>query len=178
MMIPRSLRLPAVVGFMFLTCAACEDRKSPEIQTVLPKKVKVAPLSPATKDVPAGEVVSAGDGYVYDPGGLRDPFEALVMIRKPVGGKGEPLTPLQKFDLAQFRLSAVIVGEKMPMATVVAPGGKAYVLKTGVKIGKNGGVVTRISPKTVTVVEKYYDFTGKLSTTSYEIGFTQKAGDI
>jgi type IV pilus assembly protein PilP len=160
-----------------MVLAACGQEQAPPVRTPTQNKVKVLPSSKQNIKQLPDDVSSSPPPYVYDPTGLRDPFEALVMIRKPVVNDGMPLTPLQKYDLSQFRLTAVVVGKNQPVAMVVAPGGKAYVLKTGVKIGKNGGVVTKVSPEVVYVEEKYYDFTGKLSTTSLEIRFTQKAGD-
>jgi type IV pilus assembly protein PilP len=176
-MICRSLRLLITLGMVVLMVSACGNDEKMPVPVPPRQKVKVAPR-PSSGDVKAveEEQLSAA-GYVYDPAGLRDPFEALVMIRKPVFDDGQPLTPLQKFDLSQFRLSAVVVGKEEPMAMVVAPGGKAYVLKRGVKIGKNGGVVTKISPDIVHVEEKYYDFTGKLSKTNIELRFIKSAGD-
>ncbi|ABA89374.1 type IV pilus assembly lipoprotein PilP [Syntrophotalea carbinolica DSM 2380] len=176
-MICRSLLLSITLGMIVLMVSACGNDEKASVPVPPRQKVKVAPR-PSSADVKAVEdEQKAPAGYVYDPAGLRDPFQALVMIRKPVLDDGQPLTPLQKFDLSQFRLSAIVVGKEEPMAMVTAPGGKAYVLKRGVKIGKNGGVVTKISPDLVHVEEKYYDFTGKLSKTSLELGFIKKAGD-
>lgn len=177
-MICRLLRLLALLGFGMVVLTACGQEQTASVPPPVAKRVKVPPPSDIKEgNSLSGDLASAALVYVYDPAGQRDPFEALVMIRKPVLEDGRPLTPLQKYDLSQFRLSAVIVGKEEPMAMVVAPGGKAYTLKTGVKIGKNGGVVTKVSPEVVYVEEKYYDFTGKLSATSLEIRFSQKAGD-
>lgn len=176
-MICRLLRLSALLGYCIVVLAACGQEQAPPVQIPVQNKVKVVPPSQVDVKPSSDDQSTLPPAYVYDPAGLRDPFEALVMIRKPILDDGKPLTPLQKYDLSQFRLSAVVVGKEEPMAMVVAPGGKAYVLKPGVKIGKNGGVVTKVSPEAVYVEEKYYDFTGKLSATSLEIRFTQKAGD-
>lgn len=172
----RPLRLSMFLGVIVLMVSACGSDDKAAVPVRPQQKVKVAP-KPMSGDVKSDEEQATSSGYVYDPAGLRDPFEALVMIRKPVFDDGQPLTPLQKYDISQFRLSAIVVGKDQPMAMVIAPGGKAYVLKHGVKIGKNGGVVKRIASDVVLVEEKYYDFTGKLSTTSLELRFTQKAGD-
>ncbi len=176
-MICRLLRLSVLLVFCMGVLAACGQEQTSNVQAPIQKKVKVRPQSSPADKKPEADDQASSSVYVYDPAGQRDPFEALVMIKKPFRDNGQPLTPLQQYDLSQFRLSAVVTGKDEPMAMVVAPGGKAYVLKPGVKIGKNGGVVTKVAPEVVYVEERYYDFTGKLSATSLEIRFTQKAGD-
>lgn len=175
----RLLSCSALAGICLLLISGCGKDTATDVSTPPPKKMKVSSAAPAQEIKPiADEVKQAPSVYVYDPAGMRDPFEALVMVRKPVfQDENEPLTPLQRYDLSQFRLSAVVVGKGKPTAMVVAPGGKAYLLAEGTKIGKNGGVVSKVTPESVLVQEKYYDFTGNLSSTTQEIRFTQKAGD-
>jgi type IV pilus assembly protein PilP len=97
--------------------------------------------------------------FAYVTEGRRDPFVPLSQIKKPLPGvDDEPATPLQSYDIAQFRLVGVIVGKGEPKAIVVAPDGKSYILARGVKIGKNNGVVIDINSETILVEEKYYDF--------------------
>lgn len=173
-----TFQLSVMLGLLFIMLTGCGQQNPVTEQAPPAIKMKVPSKSNSQDEkTMAEEKTASAPEYVYEPAGLRDPFEALLMIKKPVVDSGEPLTPLQKFDLSQFRLSAVVVGKNEPTAMVVAPGGKAYVIKPGVKIGKNGGVVSRISSEMIYVEERYYDFTGKLSTTNLEIGFTQKAGD-
>lgn len=176
-MIYRSLLRPALLASIVFFLVACGNDNPTVVPGPKQAKVKVGSKGQPIEDIPVVVEENSSPEYVYDPSGLRDPFEALVMIRKPILEEGKPLTPLQKFDLSQFRLNAVIVGKQTPMAMVVAPGGKAYVLKKGTKIGKNGGVVVGIGPGVVHIEEKFYDFTGALSTTDVELKFTQKAGD-
>ncbi len=114
--------------------------------------------------------------YVYDPSGRRDPFLPLTRIRTPVTRDGEPLTPLQHFDLGQFRLIGIITGRSEPMAMVMAPGGKSYILRRGIKIGKNDGRVIDIRGDTVVVEERYYDFAGQYRTSIQEIQLSKSQG--
>ncbi len=114
--------------------------------------------------------------YVYDSAGRRDPFLPLTRIRTPVTSDGEPLTPLQQFDLGQFRLIGIITGRSEPMAMVMAPGGKSYILRRGIKIGKNDGRVVDIRGDTVVVEERYYDFAGQYRTSIQEIQLSKSQG--
>lgn len=113
--------------------------------------------------------------FVYNPVGKRDPFVSLIAERKPVIDKQIPLTPLQQYDLSQFRLIGAIIG-KTPQAMVEAPDGKPYVLKKGVLIGKNNGVVVDIDSQKVVVEEKYYDFSGVVRKSLNTIEFPPKQG--
>jgi type IV pilus assembly protein PilP len=99
--------------------------------------------------------------YAYDPN-RRDPFESLTAAKVPAPGSEVPMTPLQKFDTSQFRLIGVIVGKGEPTAMVTAPDGKSYLLKRGVKIGRNEGTVTQVNPDAVVVEERYTDFSGEV----------------
>ena len=94
---------------------------------------KVAPATPVEKSVP--EIMS--EKFVYRSEGRRDPFVPLTEIRKPIGRSDEPLTPLQRFELNQYRLMGVIVGKGASKAMVKSPDGKAYILTKGLKFGTN-----------------------------------------
>lgn len=92
--------------------------------------------------------------FVYNPVGLRDPFVALVQtIRKEVSKPKRDLGPLEKFQLSQFRLMAMLIVKGTPRAMVKAPDGKSYTVKPGDLIGPNSGVVKSIETKTVELDE-------------------------
>jgi type IV pilus assembly protein PilP len=135
----------------------------------MPKAGEVADTSGAITE-------DAAPVYHYDPAGRRDPFEVLLELRKPVFVSNEPLTPLQQVDLGQLRLTGVIVGKGAPMAMVSAPGGKSYILKKGVKVGRNNGVVIGVDPEGVSIQEKYYDFVGEVRESVQKIELPKREG--
>jgi len=147
-----------------------------------PKKKKVekveAPMPKDNKNVNGAEELTEAKQpvYSYDPTGRRDPFEVLLAVRKPGIVSNEPLTPLQKVDLGQLRLIAVIVGKGAPMAMVSAPGGKSYILKKGIKVGRNNGVVIGIDPDGVSVQENYYDLAGEVRESVQKIELPKREG--
>jgi type IV pilus assembly protein PilP len=115
--------------------------------------------------------------FNYTSEGRRDPFVPLTRIKKPLmSSDDEPATPLQSYDVDQFRLIGVIVGKGESKAMVVAPDGKSYVLAKGVKIGKNNGVVIKISSDVILVEEKYYDFSGNVIENIQEITVPKREG--
>jgi len=103
--------------------------------------------------------------YVYDPKGKRDPFVPFLAVQEPVKPKGRvPRTPLQRYDLSQLKLVAILVGGKGGRAMVEDSEGKGYIIKKGTYVGKNYGRVKAILPDRVIIVERYRDYTGKIKT--------------
>ena len=126
------------------------------------KKVAAKKLSKKVAPPKAKQEEKKAVEFAYVAEGRRDPFVPLSRIKKPYAADSEPATPLQSYDIAQFRLAGGIVGKGEAKAMVVAPDGKAYILARGVKIGKNNGVVVDINSETILVEEKYYDFSGNV----------------
>lgn len=94
--------------------------------------------------------------FTYSPLGRRDPFAPLIQAkeivvksssRRPRKIKG----PLEKFELSQYRLLAIMVVKGVPRAMVQAPDGKSYTVKESDYIGMNDGRVARIETKVVEV---------------------------
>lgn len=104
--------------------------------------------------VTAQDQVSSNAGvevFTYNPAGRRDPFEPLVNKIKETSriSSIKPRGPLQKFELTQFRLLAVLIIKGRPMAMVKSPDGKSYPVKIGNEIGRYGGRVVNIETKVV-----------------------------
>lgn len=166
-----------------LCLAGCGEK--PEVPAAAPAPKAAAPVvktAPAPKE--AVENLEPPK-YVYDPAGRRDPFQPLILDKVPTAKEKtavsmappeENLTPLQQYEIAQFRLIGVIIGKGQPTAMVVAPDGKAYVLKKGVKVGKNNGVVKSINSSTVFIEELYQDLSGEMLKNELEIKLPKREG--
>jgi type IV pilus assembly protein PilP len=154
-----------ICGLFVCTClAGCFEEESvnstPGAKT---KKVATKKLSKKVAPPKAKQEEKKEVEFSYVAEGRRDPFVPLSRIRKPIYDvDNEPATPLQRYDVAQFRLAGVIVGKGEAKAMVVAPDGKSYILAKGVKIGKNNGVVVDINSEAILVEEKYYDYSGNV----------------
>jgi type IV pilus assembly protein PilP len=160
--------------FIFAGLMGCSEETA---TTPQPKVTKVR--KPTAKQVPAPvamEGETKEEAFVYVTDGRRDPFVPLSRIRRPIEASDEPATPLQSYDLSQFRLTGVIVGKGASKAMVIAPDGKSYILSKGVKIGKNTGVVIKISSESVLVEEKYFDFSGNVIENILEIAVPKREG--
>ena len=100
--------------------------------------------------------------YSYNPGGKPDPFRPFIQLTSPKGGsKTAPLTPLQKYDISQLKLVAIISSPDGNIALVEDVAGKGYFLKKGTWIGKNDGKVTKILKDKVIIEEVYQDIFGQ-----------------
>lgn len=89
----------------------------------------------------------------------RDPFEPLFTITpKPFEGPlpsgREPITVLEKYDLQQFRVIGIVLGELGDYAVILAPDGKSYMISAGTRLGKFDGEVIDISENVVLVKEQ------------------------
>jgi type IV pilus assembly protein PilP len=174
----RKSLLTVVMAMAFPTLLfGCGERSPEPVQAPSPQRVVVPqPKSEAPAAVTETAVESAPPPYVYSCTGRRDPFEALLIIKKSVSRMAEPLTPLQKFEVGQLRLIGVIVGKGGPRAMVVAPDGKSYILGKGVKVGKNDGTVVQIKEEAVYVEERFYDFSGKVRESITKIQLPKREG--
>jgi len=94
-----------------------------------------------------------------DSGGRRDPFRPFFINRGTDVAVGAR-TPLQRYELQQLTLSAVMVGLDEPSAMVGDSTGMGFIVTPGTMIGTHGGVVTAIRPGRVIVEEKSIDFYG------------------
>jgi len=98
------------------------------------------------------------DTMPYDASGRRDPFRPPRAAPTP---GGQARTPLQKYEIGQLRLVAIIYDTKEPRAVVEDDEGLGYIVKVGTPIGPNDGEVRRIEPGQVLIQEGSVDFYGE-----------------
>lgn len=146
---------------------------APQAKKAVTKPAEVKPTSPEAPPPPK---------YTYDPAGRRDPFVPLVLAAKKAaptaqgGAEIVPLEPLQRYELDQLRLIGIVMVKPQPIAMVAAPDGKSYILKRGVKLGKNNGSVIAITIDAVVVKEEYLDISGETRSATVEIKLPKKEG--
>ena len=146
----KSLRILTLLllslAFLLTVIAADVIAQQPPAETVSAQLTQVT-ASPAE-----------GNHFAYSPKGRRDPFKPLIQEKQKVAKKikGRPdkfKGPLEKFELSQYRLIALMVVKGIPRAMVKAPDGKSYTVKVGEYIGMNDGFVKRIETKVVVTDE-------------------------
>jgi Tfp pilus assembly protein PilP len=164
---PPSLRAAAaLLSLAFLAAAfpsGCSKKEEPASKPVVRKvvpKEKAVTAEATGYEAKAAPVAAQGPEF-YNPSGKRDPFLPFV---KP-GPKVDPallenLPPLQRYDLADFKFVGVIVDRKGHKALVEDRQGKGYTVLTGMKLGRQGGTVARITDSELVVKERYTDISG------------------
>lgn len=97
----------------------------------------------------------------YSPSGRRDPFLPMQLRTKAVSSRPrENLSPLERYDVGQLKLVAIVWNTKEATAMVEDSAGLGYVIKVGTPIGSNEGKVKAIKPSEVVIEESYTDFYG------------------
>ena len=124
------------------------------------KQAPAARPAPAAAPAPGvAPVAVLDDDRPFDPTGRRDPFRpprANVVTRT-----GEPPTPLQRYEIGQLKLVAIIYDTTEPRAVVEDDQGLGYIVRVGTAIGANGGRVRNIERGRVLIEEDSVDFYGE-----------------
>lgn len=151
-----------------------------------PKPEAAHDIAKAKADVSARKPVASLTGKTfmtpdttefYNPEGKLDPFASLYKEKPaaiPTGHQiplepKRPLTPLEKVDLSQLKLVAIIRAQSGNVALVEEASGKGYVIKKGTYIGTRSGKVGKILPDRIIVEEESEDFSGKVSVREIEV---------
>lgn len=146
-----------------LAAPACEDPPPPP---------PPPPPAPPPIDTPAAaaetELEAPEVAYAYSPIGKRDPFRSLF---EDLGkeNEGKELTELQKFEIDQLKIAAIVTGRAAPYAMVEDPTGKGHTLTRGTLLGKNWGRVSAINTNCVIIKEEYRDYTGRKVTNQIDL---------
>jgi type IV pilus assembly protein PilP len=112
--------------------------------------------------IPDLSTLKTPEGPRYAPTGKRDPFQPFTL--KGPATASENLSPLERYDVGQFKLVAIIWDIREPRAMVEDSASLGYILKVGTPIGTNSGKVKAITPTEVVVEENYVDFYGARKT--------------
>ena len=108
----------------------------------------------------------AGSGFGYDPSGRRDPFAPVVQQLQP-GKMDVNLPPLQRVNLTELNLIAIVWGAYGYTAMVQTPEGYGYTVRRGTRLGQNNGVVSAITERGIIVQERFTDVYGKKQEREY-----------
>ena len=188
---PKQTKQPQVVS------KPISKSNAPATQTSVPvdagkKKAPASDLEPVQDSVKAGHIGGNNDGAAglqkvgistflekYDSKGRVDPFIPLIDEKKASAESDSPgdskpkrtLTPLEKLELSQVKLVAVVEMQDRTIAMVEEAGGKGYEVAIGTYIGTNGGRVTSITRKGIKIEEEVKDFQGKRRKRYEEIKF-------
>jgi len=131
--------------------------EAPPPQPVVRKPAPKPDAGPQATQKAAEPQKKAEPAALYDPRGKRDPFLSFVRDVTQQRGKTDlaALPPIQRYELGELKLVGVLWTKKGARALVEDAEGKGYSVTTGSRIGRSGGVVTRITEKELFVREEY-----------------------
>lgn len=125
----------------------------------------------APKDLLMGII----ERFEYDPADLRDPFTPYNPSKGGAPAQG-PVLPLQRFDLEQLKITAIIWDVADPKAMIEDPQGNTNLVRMNERVGRNNGYIAAIREGEVVVVEAF-DNAGNISykTRIMKVGGDKKA---
>ncbi len=141
----------------------------------------------STPGKPNASFAPSGYAYSYNPEGKIDPFAPI--FRKETTEKSPtekkmlkrkvhiPKTPLERIDISQLKLTAVITAPSGNKALVEEATGKGYVVKLGTGIGTRWGKVVEIQQDRIIVEEETQDAMGNWTKRKREIKLQKPIGD-
>ena len=120
---------------------------------------------------------------LYSSKGKIDPFVPLIKQPGDAGGKKRkkvkrrvPRTPLEKMDLSQLKLVAIIRAPNGSKAMVEESGGKGYIIAKGTYIGLNSGRVVEILKDRLIIEEEVENVFGKITIRKRELKLQKPPG--
>ena len=159
--------------------------KKPERQ-VKPPKVASKTAKKASDDLSDDTKMAAVEPPPrYSAQDRIDPFEPLfkkkrveAKVWKPKRGQRVPRTPLERIDLGQLKLVAIVEAKSGNKAMVEESSGKGYVIEKGTFIGTNAGKVVSIDMNRVLVKEEFEDNMGNVKVRDTELKLLKPAGEF
>lgn len=166
----KNSQLSIVAGLLAcsLSFTACSKDQPPVPPPAPAQPVAVASApKPVQGQASSALRISAPPVNQFDFSNKKDPFKpfvAVVIKSSPDSIKKalQNSLPIHSFEVNQFKLIGIITGGRENQAMVTDPGGKGYVLKTGMTIGRNNGKIVSITSKGVDVVEQFKDESGRV----------------
>lgn len=99
------------------------------------------------------------------------------MVPKRKTKRRQPTTPLEKVDLSQLKLTAIIRSPRGNKAMLEEASGKGYWIEKGTYIGRNEGRVTAVLNDRIRIVEKIETILGEVKTRISEITLPKPSGE-
>jgi type IV pilus assembly protein PilP len=154
----NSISIALVFCALIATIAiGCSNSGQSAKSTPIAQKTAPKPVSQVT---PTVEPEKPETVYVYNTAGRRDPFAPIVVTEDKRAKSGER-PPLERYNITEFKLSAIIWGGFGYNAMLEGPDGKGYFVRIGTVIGPNKGVVRKIAQGKLVIEEKYKKFSGE-----------------
>ncbi len=158
----------------------------PPVKQPQPPKAAAPAETDETPEEPSPDMkIAVVPSPYYSPQGRIDPFEPLFQKKRedakvwtPKRGQRVPRTPLEKIDLSQLKLVAIVLAKSGNRAMVEETSGKGYVIEKGTFIGTNAGKVVTIDFDRVVVKEEFEDNLGNVKVRDTELKLLKPPGEF
>jgi len=130
---------------------------APEVKKEAPKPTPLPPAAEVKEEDKEKEEVAIDVRQ-------RNPFKPFIMKMTERPAVVTPKTPLQKYEVEQLKLIAIIWGMDTSVAMVETPDGKGYSIRKGDFIGNRDGRVKRIEKNRVIIEERLTETGGEVLT--------------
>ena len=172
----RNLGIFLLLVFLIVGCGeATSPVSAPQKGRSAMEKKKADPAKAEEKK----EAQNKEEEYAYNPAGKPDPFRPFLQLTPMRESRSLPLTPLQKYELSQLKLVAVLTTPQGNVGLVEDATGKGYFVKQGTLIGRNDGKVSKVLKDRVVVEEVFLDVFGqkKVNETSLALNKVEEGGE-
>ena len=117
------------------------------------------PAAPAEAAPSVSEILE-DETFRYEPAGRRDPFRSLMVLQEKAKDFSM-LPPVQQIELSAITITGIVLDEVEGPRAMIKAGGRSFVVKKGMIVGRNEGEVTEVTMQGIRIVEKFVDFMGK-----------------
>jgi type IV pilus assembly protein PilP len=156
-------------------CSKEDQAPGPVVKKMAPRPDAAPPLKTAVGEV---KKTVPPPAPVYDPTGRRDPFISFIKAEtEKLKVNYNALPPLQRYELGELKYVGVIWEKRGPRALVEDAEGKGYTVRVGTRVGRNQGVVTRITDSEITVKEEFPGYRGKMVARESTLQLTTAGGN-
>lgn len=127
------------------------------------------------------ELFLGSQGRFYTRQGKVDPFRPFLRVPEAQVSESDveklhirpPQTPLERYDLSQLKLTAILHAPGKIRALIQEASGKGYIVSEGTYMGNKGGQVSKILNDRIVVEEKYLDVLGNVAAKDIELKIRQ-----
>jgi len=162
-----------------LGSGCAEESAAPPVAKRVNVVKKKAPAPAVEAEVDKVKEEQKKTKYVYNPEGKTDPFLSYLAYGEEatvVGVDASPRTELEKLEMEEITLVAVMDHGGNKIAMVEDPDGKGHKLTIGTSVGRQRAKVVSIGNGVVVMEEKYRDPLGELRTRNLELSIKVSEG--
>jgi Tfp pilus assembly protein PilP len=135
------------------------DAARAKLQQTLSRKAGPETIAESPEQGSVSKSTMPSEPSRFTEGVKRDPFRPPNLKTKSASTR-ENLSPLERFDLSQLKVTGIVWDIKEPRAMIEDKTGLGYIVKVGTPIGGSEGRVKAIRRDQIVVEETYEDVYG------------------